>query len=69
VTDAEARELEPKVVFVDADNRIAGTSHDPADALPGELDALDGRDVSRGDLRTHLLRGDVVHHPADEVVW
>src|SRR5258708_25474734 len=29
VTDAEARELEPRVVFVDADNRIAGTSHDP----------------------------------------
>jgi aspartate 1-decarboxylase len=62
VTDAEARELEPKVVFVDADNHIAGTSHDPADALPGELDDLsdDARDVSRGDLRTHLLRGDVV---------
>ncbi|HWL38533.1 MAG TPA: aspartate 1-decarboxylase [Frankiaceae bacterium] len=67
VTDAEARELEPKVVFVDADNRIAGTSHDPADALPGELDDLteDARDVSRGDLRTHLLRGDVQH----EIVW
>jgi aspartate 1-decarboxylase len=62
VTDAEARELEPKVVFVDADNHVAGTSHDPADALPGGVDDLaeDARDVSRGDLRTHLLRGDVV---------
>jgi hypothetical protein len=69
VTDAEARELEPKVVFVDADNHVAGTSHDPADALPGGVDDLpeDARDVSRGDLRTHLLRGDVVH--SEEVIW
>lgn len=66
VSDAEARELEPKVVFVDAGNHIAGTSHDPADALPNELPE-DARDVSRGDLRTHLLRGDVLHH--DEVIW
>src|SRR3954466_11697104 len=34
VTDAEARELKPKVVFVDALNRIVGTGSDPADALP-----------------------------------
>ena len=40
VTDAEARELQPKVVFVDAANRIAGTGHDPADALPADLDDL-----------------------------
>ncbi len=44
VTDAEARELHPKVVFVDAENRISGTSHDPADALP------DGLGTLRGDL-------------------
>jgi aspartate 1-decarboxylase len=32
---AEARTFEPRVVFVDADNRISGTGHDPAEALPG----------------------------------
>ncbi|MCW2616658.1 MAG: aspartate 1-decarboxylase [Frankiales bacterium] len=35
--DAEARRYEPRVVFVDADNRITGTGHDPAEALPGLL--------------------------------
>ena len=34
VTDAEAREMRPKVVFVDAGNRIVGTGDDPADTLP-----------------------------------
>ena len=67
VTDAEARELEPKVVFVDADNHIAGTSHDPADALPDGVEEPTW-DASHGDLRTHLLRGDVQHHQ-HEVVW
>jgi aspartate 1-decarboxylase len=33
--DREAREREPKVVFVDAANRIVGTWHDPAEAMPG----------------------------------
>ena len=45
--DAEARTFEPNVVFVDADNRIIGTGHDPAEALPG----------------TGLVRGDVVDNP------
>ena len=31
---AEARELQPHVVFVDADNRIVGTGSDPAEACP-----------------------------------
>jgi aspartate 1-decarboxylase len=44
VTDAEARTLRPKVVFVDADNRVAGTGGDPAEALPGAGEL-------RGDLR------------------
>ena len=35
--DAEARSFVPRVVFVDADNRITGTGHDPAEALPGLL--------------------------------
>ncbi len=42
--DAEARAFVPDVVFVDADNRIIGTGHDPAEALPG----------------SGLVRGDVV---------
>lgn len=33
--DAEAREFEPSVVFVDSENKIIGTGSDPAEALPG----------------------------------
>jgi aspartate 1-decarboxylase len=43
VTDAEARTLRPKVVFVDADNRITGTGADPAEVLAG-------MDLVRGDV-------------------
>ncbi len=32
---AEARTFQPRVVFVDADNRISGTGHDPAEAMAG----------------------------------
>ena len=35
--DSEARGFVPRVVFVDADNRITGTGHDPAQAPPGLL--------------------------------
>jgi aspartate 1-decarboxylase len=42
VSDAEARTLTPRVVFVDAENRISGVSGDPADALPGDIDSLRG---------------------------
>jgi len=52
VSDAEARTLAPRIVFVDAANRIAGTSHDPADALPADLDELcevPDRGLTRGD--------------------
>ena len=45
--DAEARAFQPSVVFVDADNRIIGTGHDPAEALPG----------------SGLTRGDVIDNP------
>ena len=45
--DAEARGFRPNVVFVDADNAIMATGHDPAEALPG----------------TGLVRGDVVDNP------
>ena len=47
--EAEARTRAPRVVFVDADNRITGTGSDPAEALPGTV---------RGDVvaqrRTHV---------------
>ena len=42
---AEARAYQPSVVFVDADNKVVGTGHDPAEALPG----------------SGLVRGDAVH--------
>jgi aspartate 1-decarboxylase len=42
---AEAREYKPRVVFVDADNKVVGTGDDPAEALPG----------------TGLLRGDLTY--------
>ena len=45
VTDAEARELKPKVVFLDTANRIVGTGADPAEVLPGMAGS-----VERGDL-------------------
>ncbi|MEV0136690.1 aspartate 1-decarboxylase [Dactylosporangium sp. NPDC050688] len=35
VTDAEAAELRPSVVFVDRDNRILARGDDPAEAIPG----------------------------------
>ena len=47
VEDAEARELEPHVVFVDSENQIIGTGSDPAEALPG----------------SGLTRGDVTANP------
>ena len=45
--DAEAREFQPSVVFVDSENRVIGTGSDPAEALPG----------------SGLVRGDVVENP------
>ncbi len=41
--DEQARRFRPRVVFVDADNRIVGTGEDPAEVLPG----------------TGLIRGDL----------
>ena len=45
--DAEAREFQPSVVFVDSENRVIGTGSDPAEALPG----------------SGLTRGDVIQNP------
>lgn len=47
LTDAEARTLRPKVVFVDTDNHIVGTGEDPAESLPG-MDTLRGDTVRGG---------------------
>ncbi|MET8615059.1 aspartate 1-decarboxylase [Streptomyces misionensis] len=35
VTDAEAREFEPRVVHVDGDNRIVALGADPSEPVPG----------------------------------
>ena len=48
--DAEARTRRPRVVFVDQDNRITGTGHDPAEPLPGS-------GTVRGDRVHATLRG------------
>lgn len=45
VPDEQARSARPRVVFVDAANRVVGTGGDPAEALPG----------------LGLVRGDEVH--------
>jgi aspartate 1-decarboxylase len=45
VDDAEARELQPSVVFVDADNRIVTLGHDAAD-VPADSGLLRGDLVS-----------------------
>jgi aspartate 1-decarboxylase len=52
---AEARELRPSVVFVDADNRIAATGTDPAEAFPEATAAAAtaaGAGLVRGDLHS-----------------
>jgi aspartate 1-decarboxylase len=43
--DAEAREYQPHVVFVDSENRVIGTGHDPAEALPSQGGLLPGNVV------------------------
>jgi aspartate 1-decarboxylase len=43
--DAELLTHEPRVVHVDADNRIVGLGHDPAEPVPGAVDQLSSRHV------------------------
>ena len=57
--DAEALTRQPKVVFVDSENRVVGTGGDPAEALPAQDglvrgDTLDPRTV-RGPLDDDVL--------------
>ncbi|SNQ48610.1 Aspartate 1-decarboxylase [Frankia canadensis] len=40
--DAEARSRTPRVLFVDAENRIIGRGDDPAEALPNDPSSLRG---------------------------
>src|SRR4051794_931871 len=56
--DAEARTRKPKVVFVDADNKVIGTGDDPAEALPGTA-------LKRGDLRSPADPRGSAHGPSD----
>jgi aspartate 1-decarboxylase len=58
MSDADAREYIPRVVFVDSENRVTGTGSDLAEALP----------------QTGLLRGDAVYPPGSHdddpfLVW
>jgi aspartate 1-decarboxylase len=46
--EQEARTRQPKVVFVDSENRVVGTGGDPAEALPTQDVPLAG--TVRGDL-------------------
>ena len=49
VADEEARQIQPKIVFVDELNRIAGTGADPADA--GSVLGTARGDLVYGDAR------------------
>lgn len=48
VDDAEARRLRPRVVHVDAANRIVATGADPAEPVPGAPDLTRGDEVAVG---------------------
>jgi len=48
---AEAKGFRPRVVFVDAGNRILGTGDDPAEVFPGmESGMAPGEELERGDV-------------------
>ena len=58
--EAEARTREPRIVFVDASNRVIGTGNDPAEALPGT-------GLSRGDAAAASHTGSYDDNPT--LVW
>jgi aspartate 1-decarboxylase len=60
VTDAEARTMRPRVVFVDRDNRVTGTSGDAADALPHDAASLRGDAVYSAAPHGDAAHGDPV---------
>ncbi|KNX36477.1 aspartate 1-decarboxylase [Luteipulveratus halotolerans] len=56
VDDAEARTLQPRIVFVDEDNRIAEAGTDPAHVPDGVADLLDPRLDAHGPDAVHRPR-------------
>lgn len=52
LSDAEAREFQPRVVHVDGDNRIVELGHDLAEPVPGE-DLVRGDALISADLNSH----------------
>ncbi len=50
VPDSECQHLKPRIVFVDGENRITGTGHDPAETY-------DDPHLQRGDLPTSASVG------------
>lgn len=44
-TEEEAAAYEPRIIHVDADNRIVGTGHDLSEAVPGAADQLSSRGI------------------------
>ncbi len=60
--DAEARRHVPRVLFVDAENRIIGRGHDPAEALPDDPSSLRGDvAVPANPVTAAARRGTPVH--------
>jgi aspartate 1-decarboxylase len=46
--DAEARTRQPRVVFVDSENRVVGTGEDPAEVLPQQEGLVRGDTLAAG---------------------
>ena len=64
--DAEARTRQPRVVFVDAANRVVGTGGDPAEALPQQEGLVRGDALATvNDLRP-VVRDTPVRGPRGE---
>ncbi len=43
--EAELVTHEPRIVHVDADNRIVALGHDPAEPVPGSVDQISSREI------------------------
>lgn len=44
-SESELADYEPSIVHVDADNRVVGLGHDPAQPVPGSTDQISSRDL------------------------
>lgn len=56
MTDAEARVYRPRVVFVDASNRVVGMGSDPAQDLPNDSSTVPG-DIVYGPAAARVHHG------------